>query len=171
MVLTVPQSLEKQQRCAVTKQIFFSRFKSIILWHVCVNWSPYPWSFQTRNKEEHTSFPKIPWLGVKERKKRRRRKEEKKGSFLLKDRILLQRRRAVGLMFWYIKGSKKRYLLRQMTPPANFRCNPLFEATTRHLNTTCELNGLKKNVELGHLSAFGWPMLFSCPVLGRLLID
>ena len=32
-----------------------------------------------------------------------------------------------------------------------------------------QLHGEKLDVEVGHLSAFGWAMLFSCPVLGWLL--
>ena len=32
-----------------------------------------------------------------------------------------------------------------------------------------QLNGEKWDVELGHLSAFGWAVLFSCPVLGTML--
>ena len=32
-----------------------------------------------------------------------------------------------------------------------------------------QLNGEKWDVEVGHLCAFGWAMLFSCPVIGRLL--
>ena len=39
-----------------------------------------------------------------------------------------------------------------------FRVNPLFQATKQ------QLNGEKCNLELRHLSAFGWAILFSCPV-------
>ena len=32
-----------------------------------------------------------------------------------------------------------------------------------------QLNSEEWDVELGHLSAFGWAVLFSCPVFGRML--
>ena len=45
----------------------------------------------------------------------------------------------------------------------NFQCNLLYHTTKQHLNSE------KRDVELRHLSAFGQAMLFSCPVLGRIL--
>ena len=39
-----------------------------------------------------------------------------------------------GTLYTHIKDSKERYLLGQITQPANFRGNPLYQATKRHLN-------------------------------------
>ena len=43
----------------------------------------------------------------------------------------------------------------------------IYKVTKRHLNWE-ELKCENWDVELGHLSAFTWAVLFSCPVLARL---
>ena len=59
-----------------------------------------------------------------------------------------------------VQGSRERCL----TQRANFRGNPLHYYKTRLKQ---QLNGEKWDAELGHLSAFGWAMQFSCPLLVR----
>ena len=59
-----------------------------------------------------------------------------------------------------IKGSNELYLSGQ-----NTTCKSPLSSYKTTLKQ--QLNGEKWDVELRHLSGFGWAMLFSCPVLGR----
>ena len=69
------------------------------------------------------------------------------------------------------RGGKKRYLLGQNTICANFRGNPLYPATKRHLNNSQTVtNDEKWDGKLNHLSVFGWAVLFSCLVLGWICV-
>lgn len=78
---------------------------------------------------------------------------------------------ALGGSFWLLwekiqtHVKFKRTLFVRTKQRANFRGSHLYQATT-HLK---QLNGAEWDVELGLLFAFGWAVLFSCQVLGRML--
>ena len=64
------------------------------------------------------------------------------------------------------KGSKERYL-----SGGNTRCQfSGWSPLSSHKTTLKQLNSEKWHVELGHLFAFGWATLFSCPMLAVILV-
>ena len=65
---------------------------------------------------------------------------------------------------WKIKKNTVYY---DKTQHANFQGNPLFQAT-KPLEQ--QLSSEKWDIELRHLPGFGWAVLFSCPVLGRICL-
>ena len=66
-------------------------------------------------------------------------------------------------------NKQKNAIYLDKTQSENLRGSPLHQATKRHLTVKWWKNDGKWDVNLNHLSVFGWAVLFSCPVFGRTL--